>query len=51
VLRQELSGPTRDAQVLEATAGAPWPNVRYVRIETVSSVSFVAWREVEVLGG
>lgn len=49
VLRQTLEGTTRDGETLDARAGGPWPGVRYVRIETTSSPSWVAWREIQVL--
>jgi hypothetical protein len=50
VLRRELSGTTSDGEVLDVSAGGPWGNVRYVRIETIASPSWAAWREIEVLG-
>ncbi len=49
VLVGEPNGATHDSQVIDVAGGAPWTNVRYVRIETVSSPSWVSWREVEVL--
>jgi len=49
VLRETLVGTTRDGQALEARAGAPWANVRYVRVETTQSPSWVAWKEIQVL--
>jgi hypothetical protein len=49
VLRETLSGTTRDGQRLEARSGAPWTNVRYLRVETIQSLSWVAWKEIEVL--
>jgi hypothetical protein len=49
VLRQTLAGTTRDGELLDARSGAPWAGVRYVRIETTASPSWVAWREVQVL--
>lgn len=49
VLRETLAGTTRDGQTLEARAGAPWANVRYVRVETTQSPSWVAWKEIQVL--
>jgi hypothetical protein len=50
MLRAELAGSTVDGQVLEVAAG-PWAGVRAVRVETVASPSWVAWRELEVLSG
>lgn len=49
VLRQTLAGTTRDGQSLEARDGAPWSGVRYVRVETTQSPSWVAWAELEAL--
>jgi hypothetical protein len=51
IVRAQLSGSTSDAQVLEVASGAPWTTVRYVRVETVESPSWVSWREIEVLSG
>jgi plastocyanin len=47
-LRHEFIGVTVDHQVLEHVAGSAWTNVRYVRVETTSSVSWVAWKEIEL---
>ena len=41
-----LDGNTTDGQVLELNKSAS--NVRYVKIETVKSPSWVAWREIEI---
>jgi len=49
VLRETLGGTTRDGQTLESRAGAPWAGVRFVRVETTQSPSWVAWKEIEVL--
>ena len=49
VLVKELKGTTHDSQVLDVSDGAPWKNMRYVRVETASSPSWVSWREIEVL--
>lgn len=43
----ELRGETGDGDVLTITPPAPWAGIRAIRIETVSSPSWVAWREVE----
>jgi hypothetical protein len=45
-----LAGSTFDYQVLELGAVSDWPAVRFVRIETVASPSWVAWREIEIEG-
>jgi len=44
-LLHELAGFTTDLQILEFTANA---HVRYLKIETTSSASWVAWREIAV---
>jgi hypothetical protein len=45
-----LAGSTSDYQVLELGAVSDWPAVRFVRIETAASPSWVAWREIEIEG-
>ena len=47
VLLQEFNGYTVDQQVLRYVAN-PRRDLRFVRIETTSSCSWVAWREIEV---
>ena len=44
----EFAGVTADSQTLEVTLAQPWPEVRYIRIESVESPSWVGWRELEV---
>ncbi|HET6845951.1 MAG TPA: discoidin domain-containing protein [Anaerolineales bacterium] len=44
-----FDGATEDGQVLEHVLASPEVGVRYVRVETVSSPSWVAWREIEVI--
>jgi len=44
----EISGFTVDNQVLEHSPATPWTNIRYVRIDTPSSPSWVSWKEVEL---
>ena len=34
--------------LLEYVPSAPWDGVRYLRVETRASPSWVAWREIEV---
>lgn len=46
----EFSGNTSDNGVLEHIPGSPWTNVRYVRVHTPASVSWVFWREIEIYG-
>ena len=42
-------GETRDDEWLSFVPDAPIPNVRYVRIETVSSIHHSSWGEIEVI--
>jgi len=41
---------TDDNEWLEFSPATPLPDVQYVRIETVRSPSWVAWKEVQVIG-
>ena len=45
----DLQGTTRDGEVL--TVSAEGSLCRVIRIETLASPSWVAWREIEVVGG
>jgi hypothetical protein len=45
----EISGYTYDFDVLDYTPSRPLQNIRYVRIVTTESLSWVSWREIEVL--
>ena len=47
-LLHEFNGSTNDNGVLEHIPGSPWANVRYVRVNTTASVSWVSWREIEI---
>jgi hypothetical protein len=47
MLLQEFDAYTIDQQVLRYVAATP-QQLRFVRVETVSSCSWVAWREIEV---
>ena len=49
-LLHEFAGFTKEPQWLEVSPGEPWQGIRYVRVETVSSPSWVAWWEIRVLG-
>ncbi len=44
-----FEGITADGQVLVFTPAQPVSGIQFVRVETVSSPSWVAWREVEVI--
>jgi hypothetical protein len=48
-LLHELRGTTRDGQVVEYAPAEPMSSIRYIRIETTASPSWVAWREIEVM--
>jgi hypothetical protein len=44
-----LEGPTADLQSLEFIPESPVPDVRFVRIVTRLSPSWIGWREIEVI--
>lgn len=48
-LLHTFEGYTRDQQVFEFRPEAPVKNVRYVRVMTRQSPSWVSWREIEVI--
>lgn len=48
-LAYTFEGETADSQILEFLPQAPIEGVRYVRVVTESSPSWVGWREIEVL--
>jgi uncharacterized protein (TIGR03437 family) len=50
-LVSEFSGTTQDQQVLTWTASQPLVGVTSIRVATVASHSWVAWREIEILSG
>ncbi len=45
-----FSGTTADGDWLEFSPAAPLEGIRYVRVQTLSGPSWVAWREIEVIG-
>jgi hypothetical protein len=45
----EFSGQEYDYDVLSFTPATPLPSIRYVRVDTTESPSWVSWREIEVL--
>jgi hypothetical protein len=51
VMLQEFKGPTADRETLSFTPPQPLNNIQYVRVETLSSPSWVSWREIEVIAG
>jgi len=48
-LVHEFAGFTRDSDVLEFIADGSLDNIRFIRIVTTQSSSWVAWREIEIL--
>jgi len=46
VMVQEFNGFTEDNQVLEFSPAQPLENVKFIRILTTKSTSWVAWREI-----
>lgn len=47
-LIHKFSGFTRDFDILGFTPSTPLTNIRYIRIVTTKSSSWVAWREIEI---
>ena len=47
-LLNEFTGFTRDGQWLTYSPPTPWKDVRFLRIETTESPSWVAWREIRI---
>ena len=45
----KFDGNTADGQTLVFSPADPMQNIRYFRVETVTSPSWVAWREIEVI--
>lgn len=48
-LLQTFTGETTDSQIMEYIATIPLQDIQVIRIETTTSPSWVAWREVEVI--
>jgi len=46
----QFAGLTKDPDVLEFIPAAPLEDIRFIKIVTAASPSWVAWREIEVLG-
>ena len=51
ILAQEFSESTTDGQVLIYKPPTLLDGIQYIRIETLQSPSWVAWREIQVIGG
>ncbi len=49
IMVKEFSGHMYDYDILEYAPTSPLRNVRYVRVVTTESPSWVSWREIEVL--
>jgi len=47
-LLHEFRGNTSEFQVLEFTPSAAVENIRFIRVVTKQSPSWVAWREIEI---
>jgi hypothetical protein len=47
-LMHEMSGFTTDVQLLEFMPAEPWEGIQFVKVETISSPSWVSWREIEI---
>ena len=48
-LLHEFKGNTVDNQVLEFNPSSPLLDIRYIRVVTIQSPSWVAWKEIELL--
>ena len=51
VLLHTFSGETQDGQQLLFNPAEPWQAIDRVRVVTDSSPSWIAWREIELIGG
>ena len=47
-LLREFDGQTTNGQILEHTMPTPWTG-RFIKVETLTSPSWVAWKEIEVI--
>jgi hypothetical protein len=47
-LLAKVSGQTDDSQSLQIVGQPTWPGIQVIRVETVNSPSWVAWREIQV---
>jgi hypothetical protein len=50
ILLYTFEGQTSDSQTLTYKPPQPWKGIQYIRIETVTSPSWVAWREIQISG-
>lgn len=44
-----FSGMTSDDQILEVAPDSPWKDLSSIRIETISSPSWIGWREIAII--
>ncbi len=49
-LLHEFKGSTQDPNILEFKPSLPLTNIRYIKILTTQSPSWVSWREIDVIG-
>ncbi len=49
ILLQTFAGVTADLDLLSVTITDPLEDIRYIRIETASSPSWISWREIEII--
>lgn len=49
IVLHTFEGITADIQALSYAPVQPWKGIRYLRIETLDSPSWVAWREIEII--
>ena len=44
-----FDGETEDSKWLEFAPPQPWLGIQVIRVESVASPSWIAWREIEIL--
>jgi F5/8 type C domain len=49
VALHSFEGETEDSQWLSYLSPEPWTEIRFIRIESVLSPSWIAWREIEII--
>ncbi|MFQ5422318.1 MAG: hypothetical protein ACE5EY_18375 [Anaerolineae bacterium] len=48
-LLTEFNGSTTGGDTLTYAPTSPWASIRVIRVETVSSPSWVSWFEIEII--
>ena len=48
-LLHEFGGITQDGSMLDFLPSAPLQDIQFIKVQTVSSTGFVAWREIEII--